>query len=107
MDKILEFVGFKIYSFEEKYWGGMMSYYVSPDGGIFFERTVLDMNFFFQYVVPKLGSMMYHVNVQVGPSGGIIVHFYTSPAKPTCTGNNQDPNLAWQEALLKLIEERK
>ena len=99
--RILEFCGFKVFDFEEKYWGGKMSYYVSPDGGIFFDRPVLDMNFLVKYVVPKLDNCDWNYAYDsFSPSRHLFI-------LDGCSGMNTDPNKAWQEALIKRLDNSK
>ena len=95
MDKILEFCGFK------RKWvhcdcDMCRNAYDYPDGG-FVSAISLDMNFFFKYVVPKLRN--YNIEAETE----MLMH-----PKVTLNGmywvRAADINLAWQEALMKLLE---
>lgn len=101
-EKILKWCGFEIFEFEEKYWGGMMNYYVTPDGGISLDNPPLDMNFFFEYVVPKLAR--WEIEMGSTKDGSTFVTICEENQLYPSGGKNPDPNLAWQEALEKLIE---
>ncbi len=62
------------------------------------EKPTLDMNFFFQYVVPKLRLMLSYAD---------YIDFMRCLISPINQVGDYDHNKAWQEALLKLIGEER
>ncbi len=95
---ILEFVGFTL---EVEH--SVTNIYKSPEGQLYTTESLppLDMNFFVDYVVPKLDyaeiTYKYYLNERtyLAKLGMGIFR----------EGYNKDPNKAWQEALLKLMGE--
>jgi len=87
MDKILEFCGL---------------HRNEPTGDSFIsELPPLDMNFFFQYVRPKLLSVSMSWS-----NGARCLWILELTVDNRAEGFSDDPNKAWQEALGKLLEER-
>ena len=103
MDKILEFCGFE-YTPEKvpiKGHTGWTKIWTHADGHKVYIQSQLDMNFFFQYVAPKVERAEIWRNA-VDDTWTVIV-----ASGSIWHGNSLDPNKAWQEALLKLISETK
>jgi len=92
MEKILEFCGFK-YSHNSVTGDKVWHYPNENRAGV----IVLDMNFFFKYVVPKVEVYW----IEATNDG----HFFSIYARNGVflSAVNIDPNKAWQEALLKLM----
>ncbi len=65
-------------------------------------EPTLGMNFFFQYVVPKLREYYVRVTLEEGFTN---VDILDRSKLIVSRGSSDDPNKAWQEALLKLIGE--
>lgn len=94
MDKILKWCGWL--------WDGMSGNWMYDDGESTFIpwcKPVLDMNFFIKYVVPKLEFS----NIQIGGEHVWIELAYQARSV-NVHNEGIDPNEAWQEALIKLIE---
>jgi len=102
MEKILEFCGLRkeMSTAGYKMWFEQDGTIVSPTDSVTHE-PVLDMNFFFQYVVPKLTDRTILFR-EMGDNWHVVLG--NAPAETPITGVASDPNLAWQSALEKLIE---
>ena len=96
MEKILKWCGFEKAHAESdksvKVW--VKGEYTLP------RDTDLDMNFFFQYVVPKLEH--YDLSRHTVREPSLYAELWINGKMGF--GENEDPNLAWQEALVKLID---
>lgn len=97
MDKILEFCGLH----RNEPTGG---FWWDNEGNLVIDRhqnQELDMNFFFQYVRPKLLSVSMSWS-----NGARCLWILELTVDNRAEGFSDDPNKAWQEALGKLLEER-
>ena len=113
MDKILEFCGFKKINYRKPVCNHepRCHYYKDPSGGYLGTiLPILNMNFFFKYVVPKL-EMPVILSIGGGETEVIFPSYFPDEGtpeqddmSPPLSVKNEDPNEAWQEALLKLIE---
>ena len=106
MDKILKFCGFKKHKYSKIVCEHepRCEYRTYPGGDHCTKLPPLDMNFFFKYVVPKIEDgvrICFPSLLFDKPTYDISL--YTKEKTFSCF--NPDPNLSWQEALLKLIGE--
>ncbi len=97
---ILEWCGFKQIT-SDAYgtdgYAGEIKYWVDPVGNTYSlkDEPTLDMNFFFRYVMPKVRNITTYVE---------FVKFMQAVIPPFGYIKEFDPNEAWQEALIKLME---
>ncbi len=102
MDKeILEWCGFKYYLD----WGWAKGN-ILDDSYAEWGSYPLDMKFFLRYAVPKLKRW----RIANYPSGNMsetgLIRAFVATADWTGMAENPDSNLAWKEALIKLIRNK-
>ena len=105
--EILKFCGFEFVTIDDyKAWH-------NPEGKLYSFKDIppLNMNFFFKYVVPKLAELEYVFFIEPVCDANFSMvgmqHIFTGKKIwVRLEWFKGDPNLAWQEALSKLIYHR-